>query len=395
MTSNNNFRKKIKFLIYNLNYKFLLRNFILFESNPDFSDNTRAVFDEMVKRNVNDKYKLIWIVKDKTKFLDVKIKNVKFFYNSGKLLDRFVFMYYNFFSKCIIDCNKYINKINKYQFRINLTHGAPLKLTYNYCSAMGNVDYITRLGEFFLDIDKKLYKLPKNKILYLGYPRNDELFKPDIECFKEFLPEKFNKIILWMPTFRNHNADKNNSCGKYLKYGVPSIRSEEQINDLNNLLKNNETFLLIKLHPAEDETTITKLNLSNIIIVKDEWFEKKHKTVYNLCSLVDALITDYSSIYYDFLLLNKPIGLAIEDIEKYKSVNKLLFEKYEGNIVGEYIYNYNDIINFVKNVINGTDICKEERNEKKLLYHKYIDNNSSKRVVDFILDKMKEKGLLK
>ena len=53
---------RIKEKIDKLNYRLLLRNYILLESNPDFSDNTKAVFDELIKLKINEKFKLIWLV---------------------------------------------------------------------------------------------------------------------------------------------------------------------------------------------------------------------------------------------------------------------------------------------------------------------------------------------
>ena len=139
-------REMIKKIIYNLNYRIFMKNAILFESNPDFCDNTRAIFDCMIRRGLNKKYRLIWFVNDKKKFSDIKIKNVYFIEYKQKIK----IMYYQFFAKYIFDCNRYIRKRNKNQFRIYLTHGTPLKLPKDYSSISGEMDYVVQISDYFI-----------------------------------------------------------------------------------------------------------------------------------------------------------------------------------------------------------------------------------------------------
>ena len=65
-------KKLIKKVIISL---FPLRKIMVFESVPDLSDNTRAVFDEMIKRGVNKKYKMVWLKSEKTE-TEINEKNV-------------------------------------------------------------------------------------------------------------------------------------------------------------------------------------------------------------------------------------------------------------------------------------------------------------------------------
>ena len=74
--------KKIKTCLrgtyYKLDLRYLLKNYILFESNPDFTDNTRAVFDTLIELEWNKNYKLIWFVDEEHRFNDISITNVRF-----------------------------------------------------------------------------------------------------------------------------------------------------------------------------------------------------------------------------------------------------------------------------------------------------------------------------
>ena len=125
----------------------------------------------------------------------------------------------------------------------------------------------------------------------------------------------------------------------------------------------------------------TNLEIEDITNLKTDKIYLLNK--YNYLVKTDALITDYSSIYFDYLLVDKPIGLAIPDIEEYKKHVELLFDDYTGNIPGQQIYTFNDLCDFINNVSNGIEIDKELRKEKTKLYHKYIDGNTSKRLEEF------------
>ena len=104
----------------------------------------------------------------------------------------------------------------------------------------------------------------------------------------------------------------------------------------------------------------------------------------------DALITDYSSVYYDFLLTQKPIGLAIPDIEEYSKTCTLISNDITEYVKGDYIYSLKDLIDFINLVATGKDPAKKELAWALDKYHTYKDGNSSKRVIDLLLEKMEE-----
>ena len=366
-------RTKISKILCNLP-KVFLRKIILLESNPDYCDNTRGLYDRLIELGYNKKIKLVWFVTDKEKFKDIKVKNVKFVGENEK----YKISYYRHFARYIIDSNKFINKLNKNQLRIHLTHGTALKDAKKYCSQIGNFDYVIQISDYFTEITKYLFETDSEKIVSAGFPRNDILLNKNTQVFYPEIKRK--KTICWFPTYRNH---KNSSTGKTsLPYGIPSVVTEDELIKLNDCLKKESVLLVIKLHPAEDASIIHKLNLDNVKLIEDSLFDKDHSTLYHYLSNVDAMITDYSSVYYDFLLTDRPIGLAISDINEYTKTTRLVFDKFEDNIVGDFIYNFDDLIKFIHNVSIGKDESFEARMEKKKLYHSYFDNHSADRVIE-------------
>lgn len=375
--STQSLKERFNKLIHSFYMSIRFRNYILFESNPDYADNTYYVYDELLRQGYNKKYKFIWIVKDPNAFDDINIHNVRFIKrdNNEKQVD-----YYKRTARFIIDCNRYINKENTYQFRFHLGHGMPIKIVKDYTSAVGSYDKYLLSSKYFTNYFIENGNIDENKMEYIGLPRCDQFYK-EKESFDEI--KGYDKVILWMPTYRNHQSKDINKKLK-LKYGIPSISNEKELIDLNILLKNNNALLIIKFHPAENMKFLENLSLSNIMFTKNELFDGNHKNIYHLCQLTDALITDYSSIYYDYMMQDKPIGMAIEDIEEYKKYFPICFDNIEEDLPAEYIYSYNDLIKFIKNVLDSKDIKRRLRNKKREVYFKYVDGNASKRVVEVL-----------
>lgn len=384
-------KKIVKRIIYRIPFK--MNNTILMESSPTFSDNTRYVFNELIKRKINEKYKIYWLVNGSIEdYQDIKISNVYFVNRNDRSIKNIIQLAkLRILSKYIIECNIFIHKLNYRQYRIHLTHGMFLKLPIEYCGQVGNIDCITTTSVFFERFVQELFNVEKRKIIVTGLARNDALYSKQ----KRILyPEiKRNKTIIWMPTYRNHKSSISYESRTNIKYefGVPCIMNEAQLQSLNDLLIKSSILLIIKLHPAEDKKKLKSLKLSNIRLLEDDIFDKEKTTIYDYLNNIDALITDYSSIYYDYLLTGNPIGIAVPDLEEYSKHMKLFTNNLKKDIIGEYIYNFEDLKEFITNVYKNNDVKKIERNEVLKRYHKYNDGNSSSRIVDILEEKMKER----
>ena len=149
------------------------------------------------------------------------------------------------------------------------------------------------------------------------------------------------------------------------------------------LSKKNKAVILIKLHPAQDKKVIESFKCNNIRIITDNELSEKGLKLYQLLAITNAMITDYSSVYYDYLLTKKPIGLAITDIEEYTKNVGLAYDYYD-TIKGEYIYNSEELCEFIENLSKGIDKSLDERLKCLKLYHTYCDDKSAERVYEFI-----------
>lgn len=364
--------------------KMPLGDIIIFESVPDLSDSTNCVFEEMINRKLNDKYKMIWWINNDGTTSHKKIKNVKYIKYNG-IFNKIRFLFYRERAKCIVECNRFLISTRKGQVSTYIVHGTPLKSTRSYYTVPHEIDHVVVASEEAAKICAYEFNYPIDRIHSLGLPRNDELKKKKIQLSPLFSKE-YNKIIVWYPTYRQHKTSKNIYNGSAL----PIIHNVEQAKKLDSIAKELNVLIVLKPHFAQDISYVKDMNLANIRFIDDKFFVENHISSYEFVGNCDALITDYSSIYFDYTLCNKPIALVLEDIELYKEDTGLI-EKFDECIRGaSKIEVLDDLICFVQSVAEGRDELQKERNEICNLFNSSEAENSTTKVTDFII---KQAGL--
>lgn len=367
------FKMIVKF-IYNIFTP--IKDIVIFESIPDFCDNTKFVFDEMISRGLHKKYKFVWFTYEKAPENE-KIYGVEYVVfglkGNSKLVRKYLAQ-----AKVLVCCNGFLQKRKRKQLAIFLAHGVPIKSTRKYYTIPKGIDYCVTTSEATIDVMSYEYNFPKEKFLPLGYPRNDA-FKNLVKEIKPMLNTNCDKIIVWYPTFRQHKSGVAQTSK-----ALPIIHDMEKAAKLNERLIEKNILIVLKPHFAQDVSYVKDLNLSNIKFIGDNFFKENNITSYEFVGKSDAVITDYSSIYYDFSLCDKPIAAVWEDIEEYKQ-NPGLIKDYEFFMKGaEKIYTLEDLLGFVDRVSCGKDVLSKERNEIKNLVNVSMDGKNSERVVDFI-----------
>lgn len=376
----NNLKKAAKAVIKVVVKPFSLfvRPCIVFESVPDFSDNTRCVYDELIKRGYQKKYNLIWQVSENeiATLEDRVIWKMRLPHSPKQFALSCSFF---FKRKMDISCNRVFKKTESNEPMLYLTHGTPIKSVHDYYNMPDYVDYVITTSPLSTEISSYEYICEKDKFVELGYPRNDYLTKGNTDISKLF-GGKYDKVIVWYPTYRQNK----NGNFHVTESTLPILCDKEKAELLNEELKKINILIVAKPHFAQDLSYLRISKLSNIKFINDDFFSQNEISSYQFVSACDALLTDYSSIYYDFTLCDKPIGLMWEDIEEYK-VSPGLISNYEHlSSGGEKLYCLDDLIRFVNNVANGIDKLKPERNSIRDEINSFLDQNSTNRVVDFV-----------
>lgn len=389
-------KKKLLLVSYLLSKIFLLLpvfKVIVFESRSDFCDNSKALFYKMIEYGVNDDYKIYWLVEDKNKHKDIKFSNVKFLQISST----------SFISKVITDirvqlvlsiCKYYFfthrnlskTKFKKNQVFFNLTHATPLKNSTGLHNNVHKSTYTLTTSDFAGSLRLKTYASDcLTELQVLGFPRNDNLFL-NLNSFKKIgiNKQEYKKILVWMPTFRRHKNNKRNDSGTNKAIDIPLINELSDMKKLNEFLSENENLLIIKIHQAQNLDFIKKEDYSHIkILTNDDLLESKVE-MYSLLAESDALVTDYSSVFLDYLLLNKPIAFTVDDIEDYSKNLGFLVDNILDFMPGQKITIINDLFNFVNNLNQNIDEYSKERIKINDIFNLYKDGNSSKRILQFL-----------
>lgn len=372
--------------IFSVTNSFPRANIIIFESMPIFSDNTYWFFHYLVKNtSVAKKYKLVWMVNDRTQFRDelcgVKIKCIARDQSNAK--EKAEYLYYYNFAKFIIDCNSYVYKKNAKQKRIYLGHGMPVKIAAEYLSEQGETDLNTFTSYFFKDFYMNS-GFKESEICNFGYCRNDIL----AENFGKRKNREVTNIV-WMPTYRQHSNAKNMAIENRFPLGLPVLKSHEDIVKINEYLKKNNTVLYLRPHPAQDTSILHIEEMSNIVIADNDYLNKRNMQLYEFLTETDALITDYSSVYYDYLLLGRPIALMIEDIEEFQTKWKLYFDDYKGNMKCPYLDTVADFEKFIEDTASDNDAYEEERIKARDRFNDYHDGKNCERLYHYMVREYK------
>ncbi len=231
-----------------------------------------------------------------------------------------------------------------------------------------NTDYLIVTSKNIKDYYSEAFQISKYKIKALGLPRMDYYFENhDLNGLKSEFCKKYNisadkKIILYAPTFRDEK--RYNNVFDFLN-----------LTEFNDRL-GSEYVLALRLHPKIKNFYSDEIaSDGQYIDVSD--FENEQE----LMLISDMLITDYSSIMIEYVVLNKPIIFFTYDLEDYLANERGFYYDFKTTVPGPIVYTSDELINIIENnefdESKISDFVKTQFDE--------IDGESSKRIVDFLL----------
>ena len=374
--------KGITWLVAKITKNKPLADTIVIESHNDFDCNGGAFYDYLIKNGYNQKYKIVWLIKNKKPAgLPDNVEAFKILRPSIKK------SYFICTAKYLLCDDRFTNKVRADQISLYCTHGGcSFKNVKGLIVVPESVDYILSSSPQFDPYICSNFSVeyPNSRMLHVGYPSNDVLFCETGDELSKLSSQSYEKVILWMPTFRKSAAGRNDSAHE-LPFGIPLIESTNQLDALNRFLAEKSSLLVIKIHPKQDIKTLqnlTSASYSNIIIVDNKIVKEQNIDNSRLMKCADALISDYSAIAYSYLLLNRPISFVLSDLEDYKLGFSV--ENINDFLPGEKIYTFDELLLFIKNTINGTDAHEEERLKLMNWMYTYRDGDSCKRLSEFL-----------
>lgn len=356
------------------------------KSKDYFMHNSKFLF-LFFQKNVKNSFKLIYLCDDEQMVLNFHKKKFANVYNRKSLKGIFYALRAKYW---VYDDSKFgvsFPLLSAGAFCINFWHGLSWKkigydssdtirklnkfLYFAFKVIAPNEKYMIANNPYEKECYKSAFLTPEANIPILGSPRLDVLYADipysDLFMEKDFFDIKNFKqagktVFIYMPTFRD--------TGKDISKWLTSDK-------LKNFLIDNNSILVCKLHFA-DKNVISSESSNCIYKMNSQ------SDTYPILKYTDALITDYSSIALDYLLLDKPIIYYPVDLDEYQTQCRGFYVAYDDFVAGEKVYDEQELLNEMQNVINNKDIYKQKRKVLRDKMFKYQDGKNCERFFKFL-----------
>lgn len=356
---------------------------LFYDSGRDYlDDNTEAFYTWLRQQGLESKYKMICCVpRERTKhpFSDYEpvgaLKGILAFLTSG-------YVFYSF--------GDFRIKPSKKQIVVNQWHGTPLKkigkLTYDksyQSEKLDNFTYLLVSSDIYVPIMAQAFGCSVKKIKVIGNARNDYLFSDKDALTPVHIDKKlYKKLILWMPTFRksvgSRFSDGNTETSETM---LPVLDTYGALEKIDGYLQETGVLLVIKIHPM---AVFKRNNYRNILTVTNDDLLTKGVKLYEFIKEFDALLTDYSSVFCDYLLLDRSMGFTLDDYEKYENSRGFILNHFREYLPGYLIYTPEDIKNYIDNVVQEKDLYTEKRAKITPVFNKYTDGKNCSRLAQSV-----------
>ncbi|CAM3508585.1 CDP-glycerol glycerophosphotransferase family protein [Bacillus subtilis] len=361
---------------------------ILFESysGKQFSCNPRAIYEYLQENKDQYDYKLIWSI-DK-RYLSA-LDGVDAAYIKRFSLK---WIWYMATAKYWITNSRlplWIPK-PKNTLYVQTWHGTPLKklandmdevhmpgtttekYKQNFLQEASKWDYLISPNAYSTEIFKRAFQF-KKQILETGYPRNDILYSLNKESLINKVKQELGigegkKIILYAPTWRDNEFKKVGQYKFKLQFDLEEMKRE----------LGDSVVILLRMHYLVSE----KFNLRKYKdFVKDV---SLYKDIRDLYLISDLLITDYSSVFFDYMNLKKPIVFFVYDLPAYRDSIRGFYFDFQQKTPGNLVQTSEELIKTVKELLHNPYIDHNYED----FYNEFCnleDGKASKRVIETIL----------
>jgi teichoic acid glycerol-phosphate primase len=373
-------------LIFKVSKLFPLQNKVTFVVS--FSENNKSIYKEMIRQDLScrtlflttDKmYPVFSKYENATTLLFELKKPIAFFrsiYHLATSKVVFVDNYYGFLAvsdfKPSVECIQLWHAngaIKKFGLKDPSIGSRSDRAKQRFKSVYSRFSKVTVGSEAMAEIFHEAFGVTENRLLRTGIPRTDVFFDQNAQLraksklFQKYPFLKDKRLILYAPTYREHQL----------------VNAEIEL-DLKKMSDHFEedSVLLLKLHPAIKNKIIIPPDLEHFVHDFSD-----HHQLNDLLFITDILITDYSSIPFEYSLLNRPIIFYLYDLEEYEK-ERGIWESFIKFLPGPIAYSSSDV----------TSIIKEGRFDEERVrafsakWNEYSTGNSSRNVLDVLREKL-------
>lgn len=357
-----------------------------------YKDNSRYLYEYIINHPIYD-IRAIWISQDSNSIASAKKYGEAYTKYSIKGL------YYSLIAK-VYSFSGGLQDINFFTSRnsiaVNLWHGIPIKKIgfdavnsahlNKYFEETGSIykeiwkrvkypifyrryDFVLSPSQYVADYSfKSAFRVKDENIIIAEYPRVSYL--KICEPLEEY--QKYSKVFLYVPTWRDDGRD-------FLK------QAQLDFMQLNELMKEYNAIFLIKLHSA------TKINVDYSVYENLKVLPNNIDPI-RLMKTAECLITDYSSIYLDYLVLNRPIIHFPFDLEDYMKTSRELYFDYQDILAGVKVETYKELYRVIHELLNNKDLSYSQRNLCKDKF--LIEGVGNDKILEMIKVKVNDSSII-
>ncbi|WP_069132670.1 CDP-glycerol glycerophosphotransferase family protein [Rhodohalobacter halophilus] len=232
------------------------------------------------------------------------------------------------------------------------------------------IDYFLSSSEIVTEIFSKRFNLTHDQFIHTGYPMYDSLKNNIIPPnFSDVLPKprcEYNCILLYAPTFRKKNKTK------WFPFSDFTEKKLEQV------LQKYEALLILRPHPNEKlDSTLFKAKNDRIVVMDHHTVEDTTE----LLKIADCIITDYSGIYIEGLLVDLPPILIPYDLAQYE---RWLPLPYHEITPGPKVSSFKEFTESLKQSVNNKEKYQADRERVRKIYFSNFKRGATKRVINFL-----------
>jgi CDP-glycerol glycerophosphotransferase (TagB/SpsB family) len=236
-----------------------------------------------------------------------------------------------------------------------------------------SIDYFLSSSPYVTKLYSHVFRQKPCKFLETGFPRNDAIVisvdkstSPVITILKEKLPA-FKNVMLYAPTYR-----------PYPSVYFPFNDSAEMLPGFIELLKRTDSVCIVKSHPNQQHRLDAAMEESGRVI--DISDDGRLPDLQNILPEIDILITDYSSVSIDALLLDMPCVFINSDIEDYVCATGEFCCDYDSLAAGAHVQSMASMVEALNELIDGNDRFREKRSSALELFLSPSSDTSTERL---------------
>ena len=367
-------------------------NLVVFSGGRDvgYSDNSRFLFERFIEE-YGKELRVLWVTPSKDVLLDNAI--------STKYRSHMVYQYSTtgvislLRAKTIFFCwgssDLPGTDFSKRTVVIQLWHGIPIKRIGIYSKQLDKGQKRSAIRAYqkftYWACSSKIERnsvalctgLPIERVRVTGYPRNDYLIEHKNSgnpLMQERFPFLDKRVILYAPTYRS----------KGMAEFFPFTDYDDQ--RLDAFLRDRDAYLVLRTHHVDDVVSAREDRInakpfcSDRIVILNR---RSIRDVQEVLPYVDILVSDYSGIWLDFLLLDRPVIFVPYDLLEYEEADGLLYD-YDFITPGPKVLCLNDLLTELDQYLSNSARDSTKRENIRRMFHEHEDGMAYKRLYQLV-----------